>query len=102
MNREVNNGRGPVDYKISKGSKDKTVVEFKLASNSHLKRNLLKQVEIYEKANDTNNSIKVILFFNQEEEMRVHRILKEIGMTGDKSIVLIDAGWDNKPSASTA
>ena len=33
VNREVNNGRGPVDFKISKGSKDATLIEFKLASN---------------------------------------------------------------------
>ncbi len=28
VNAEVNNGRGPVDYKISRGSKDSTLVEF--------------------------------------------------------------------------
>lgn len=49
VNREVNNGRGPVDFKISKGSKDTTLVEFKLASNSKLKNNLAKQVDIYKK-----------------------------------------------------
>jgi hypothetical protein len=46
VNREVNNGRGPVDFKISRGSGDKSLVEFKLASNSQLKRNLEKQVAI--------------------------------------------------------
>lgn len=50
VNRETNNGRGPVDYAISKGAKDKTLIEFKLASNSKLKQNLENQVEIYEKA----------------------------------------------------
>ena len=33
VNREPNNGRGPVDYAISRGAKDKTLVEIKLASN---------------------------------------------------------------------
>ena len=47
VNREVNNGRGPVDFKISKGSKDATLVEFKLASNSKLLKNLHNQVELY-------------------------------------------------------
>ena len=41
VNREVNNGRGPVDFKISKGSSNTTLVEFKLASNSKLKTILL-------------------------------------------------------------
>ena len=31
-NREVNNGRGPVDFKVSFGSADKALVEMKLAS----------------------------------------------------------------------
>lgn len=39
-NREVNNGRGPVDYKLSYGSKNSTLIEFKLASNKSLERNL--------------------------------------------------------------
>ena len=98
VNREVNNGRGPVDYAISKGSKDKTLVEFKLASNSKLKQNLAHQVEIYEKANSTNSSIKVILYFNENELTKVHKILKELKLDQDKNIVLIDAG--RKISAS--
>ena len=53
INSEVNNGRGPVDYKISRGFGDKTLVEFKLASNSKLKQNLEKQLPVYEKANQT-------------------------------------------------
>jgi len=43
---EANDGRGPVDFKISRGAKDKTLVEMKLAKNSHLERNLEKQVPI--------------------------------------------------------
>jgi hypothetical protein len=50
VNREVNNGRGPVDFAVSRGSLDKTLIEFKLGSNSHLKRNFEKQVAIYQKA----------------------------------------------------
>lgn len=55
------NGRGPVDYKVSMGDRDKTLVEFKLARNTKLKANLNDQVKIYEKANDTKSSITVIL-----------------------------------------
>jgi len=40
VDSEVNNGRGPVDYKISMGSADKSLVEFKLASNTKLEQNL--------------------------------------------------------------
>ena len=42
INRETNQGRGPVDYKVSRGDWDKSLIEFKLASNRQLKRNLEK------------------------------------------------------------
>jgi len=100
VNSEVNNGRGPVDYKISKGL-DKTLVEFKLASNSKLKQNLENQVKVYEEANKTKKSIKVILFFEDEELQKLQRIFKDLEVFDLKeaNIVLIDAR-DNKLSAS--
>lgn len=102
VNREVNNGRGPVDFKVSKGNKDKTLIEFKLASNSQLKKNLQNQVPIYEAANETKKSIKVILYFSEQELKKVQKVLQELGLQEAKNIILIDARNDNKPSASTA
>jgi hypothetical protein len=102
FNSEVNNGRGPVDFKISRGNKDKTLVEFKLAKNSKLKQNLEKQVKIYEEANRTKKSLKVIFFFSSEERAKVSKILKDLKLTKDDSIILIDCRQDNKPSASNA
>ena len=67
VSREVNDGRGPADFKISRGSSDKSLAEFKLASNSQLKRNLEKQTLIYQKASDASHTIKVILYFSQRE-----------------------------------
>jgi hypothetical protein len=99
---ETNAGRGPVDFKISKGADDKTLVEFKLASNTKLAQNLQNQVEIYKKAHDTDKSIKVILFFSEEEETRVKKILKALGLSDEKYVILIDARKDNKVSASKA
>lgn len=98
VNREPNNGRGPVDYSVSKGSSDKTLIEFKLASNSKLKQNLEKQVEVYEKANNTTNSIKVILYFDVTEFNKVIRTLKQLQIENSPNIILIDAG--RKKSAS--
>lgn len=102
VNREVNNGRGPADFKISEGSKDKTIVEMKLARNSQLKRNLKNQAEIYAKANQTKNVIKVILYFNAKEMYKTKRILHQLGLDDRENIVLIDARMDNKTSASRA
>lgn len=102
VSREVDDGRGPADFKISRGSSDKTLVEFKLASNSQLKRNLEKQLDIYKKASDAPVGFKVIIFFSEEELIRVQGILRELEMDGDDHVVLVDACSDNKPSASKA
>jgi hypothetical protein len=102
FNSEVNNGRGPVDFKVSRGSKDSTLVEFKLASNSKLKQNLEKQVAIYEAANRTRNSLKAVFYFSETERIRVKDILQQLKLEEDKSIILIDCRNDNKPSASKA
>jgi hypothetical protein len=99
---EANDGRGPVDYKISRGAFDKTLIEMKLAKNTALKRNLEKQLPIYQAASDAEHGIKAIIYFTLEEKMRVTAILKDLNITGHKDIILIDARLDNKPSASKA
>lgn len=102
VNSEVNNGRGPVDYKISRGSRDSTLVEFKLASNTKLRQNLEKQLEVYEAANQTDKSIKVVLYFNETELQRVLTVMKDLDLKEGKTLVLIDAQNTNKPSGSNA
>jgi hypothetical protein len=102
INREVNNGRGPVDFKASYGAGDKSLIEFKLASNTALKRNLEKQIGIYQAANATRTSVKVIVSYTASDQARVVRVLHELGVENEESIVIIDARSDNKPSASTA
>ena len=102
FNSEVNNGRGPVDFTVSRGSADKTLIEFKLAKNSKLKQNLENQVKIYEAANRTRKSLKVIFYFTQAELFKVQMVLRELKLDTDDSIYLIDCRRDNKPSASDA
>lgn len=102
LNREVNNGRGPVDFKVSHGATDKALIEFKLASNPGLKRNLERQLLIYEAANHTRKSVKVIICYTAGDQERAHKILSEVGLEGNESVVLIDARKDNKPSGSKA
>lgn len=99
---EVNDGRGPVDFKISRGAHDKTLVEMKLAKNTQIERNLEKQVPIYQAASDAKNGIKVIIYFSVSELRKVNAILKRLKLEGNKDIVLIDGRSDNKPSGSKA
>lgn len=100
VNAEVNNGRGPVDYKVSKGKQNASLVEFKLASNSSLRRNLEKQVEVYAKASQTQKAIKVILYFSESELEKVNGTLRDLKLQDREDIVLIDAGPENKTSGS--
>lgn len=102
VTREANDGRGPADFKISRGARDKTIVEFKLAKNSQLERNLTRQAEIYQRASDAKHSLKCILYFTYTELEKVQRILERLKLDKHPDIVLIDARIDNKPSGSKA
>lgn len=102
INREANNGGGPVDFKVSRGSIDKSLIEFKLASNSKLKRNLEKQLPIYEAANETRTSVTVIVCYTAADQAKVQRTLKALDLENEESIVVIDARSDNKPTGSKA
>lgn len=98
---EANDGRGPVDFKVSRG-RHKTLVEMKLAKNSKLEANLQKQVEVYQAAADAERGIKAIIYFDSGQFRRVRDILKRLKLEDSADIVLIDARGDNKPSASNA
>ena len=102
VSREVNDGRGPADFKVSRGGADKTLVEFKLASNTHLRRNLQNQLPIYQRASDAKKAVKVIIYFSEGQLRQVTRVLRDLRLDGERSIVLIDARADNKPSGSRA
>jgi len=67
-----------------------------------LRRNIEKQVEIYEAANNTKKSLKVILYFTLGEQHRVEGILRDFELENDPNIILVDARNDKKPSFSTA
>lgn len=98
-NSEVNNGRGPIDFIISIGANDKVGLEFKLASSTKLKQNLLNQGKIYQEDSNLKHVIKVIFFFSISELNRARSILKEIGKKEDnREIYLIDCR--KKESAS--
>ena len=98
VDREVNNGRGPVDYKASACAKDSCLVEFKLASNSQLESNLKNQLNIYKAANDTEQGLCVIVYTSDGELKKVDKILASLGLATNPNIILIDAS--PKTSAS--
>lgn len=98
---EANDGRGPVDFKVSRG-RHKTLVEIKLAKNSKIEANLQKQVEIYQQSADAERGIKVLIYFDYNQKLRIQKILERLKFDKNPDIVLIDARSDNKLSASNA
>jgi len=100
VSREVNDGRGPADFKISRGRFDKSIVEFKLAKNTALPRNLQHQAEAYKKAADAQHALKVIVYFTASEESKLRKLLRSMGLDRHSDVITIDARSDNKASAS--
>jgi hypothetical protein len=100
LNREPNNGLGKPDFVASHGKKDKTIVEFKLASSSSLEKNILNQLEKYKEVNKADQGIWVIIFFTYEEHQKILGILRKDNLSNNENYVLVDARKDNKTPPS--
>jgi len=61
LTKEGNNGRGPVDFKLSRGATDKVIVETKLTSNPQLRHGIEIQLPIYMKQEKTKQAIYLII-----------------------------------------
>lgn len=106
---ESNGGRGPVDFKFSKG-KEKVLVELKLSSAkiTTLTHCLETQIKIYEKSEDTKESILLILMVGANAisaEKKIEDLIKYKNDTLKNAkylpeIIAVDALI--KPSASKA
>jgi len=91
---ESNSGRGPVDFKISRGG-DKTVIEIKLTSNKDCLHGFEVQIEEYAKSEETENKIFIIVD-NGRSSSRIKQVeesfekrLKKGG--NPATIIIIDA-----------
>jgi len=58
---EANAGNGPVDFKLSKGIRNKVVVEFKLSTNTSLIQGYTTQLEIYKRADKASYAVFVLV-----------------------------------------
>lgn len=102
LSPEVDSGRGPIDFKISKGHNDKINVEIKLSSNNLL-HGYTKQLPIYDKAEKTNKSIFLIMQLYDNHDKKIENVFKykKDNETLDNklpNIVVVDA--TTKKSAS--
>lgn len=61
LSREPNAGNGALDFKITKGYKSVVTVELKYSTNSNLVKGYLVQLPTYNKAENSRNSIYLVL-----------------------------------------
>jgi hypothetical protein len=61
ISREPNAGRGPVDFKFSKGYHERILVEVKLTRNKNLLHGFETQIEEYKKAEKTQYGIYLVI-----------------------------------------
>jgi hypothetical protein len=61
LTRETNAGRGPVDFKVSRGYKNRVVVETKLNTNNRLIHGFEKQIREYQKAEKTKYAVYIVI-----------------------------------------
>ena len=104
LNREVNLGRGPVDFKFSSGYENRALIEVKLAKNSKFWNGLEKQLIKYLKVEDIKKGVLLVICYNDNDLKKVsdiEKITKEVGKKNkvDLKVVVIDASF-GKPSAS--
>lgn len=79
---EPNEGPGPVDIKVSRGAKDKTIIEVKLNSNLDYLHGYKEQIITYSKAENTHKCIYVYVKVEKHDKRdetirRVSRIARD-------------------------
>jgi hypothetical protein len=101
--REPETGRGPVDFKFSRGARGTVVVEAKLSTNPRLVHAFDKQVQIYQQAEGAQHAV-LIVFITSEDDKHLKKLLNHANQNQipgkTPQIVLVDAL--PKPSASKA
>lgn len=104
LSPESNAGRGPVDFKISRGSDVKVNVEMKLSTN-RLLHGYQSQLPIYDKAEKTTNSIFLIILLYRQNMGKVRAVwnYKRKYETVDKrlpEIIVVDSTMRKSASKS--
>lgn len=98
---EPNEGRGPADFKISRGA-DKTVSEAKLSSNTQYLHGYQVQIEEYALAEGTNNKCYVFIDVgNPVRRKRIEDLHQQRVNGGENAPVLVVIDSKPKTSAST-
>ena len=95
---ELNSGRGNIDFKYSKGYKDRVIVEVKLTSNRQLIHGMKTQIMEYAKAEKTDQLVYLVIDDLKDEE-KIKKLYNEYNKIESKpKLIVIDT--EIKKSAS--
>lgn len=105
LTREVNQGRGPIDFRFSSGYSNRVLLEIKLAKNTKFWNGLKKQLPLYMNVDSCNKGIFLVIVYTDKDAERIktiqevcHEVCQYHNI--DIKIVSVDARPDNKESAS--
>jgi len=102
MSREVNAGKGPVDFKFSVGYKARVNVEMKYSGNQSLVDGYVEQIEAYNKAEKTEYSIFLVVKTGKHDTKlrKIKDIYLEKVKTKERApeIIIVDAGIQSSAS----
>lgn len=103
LTQEANAGRGPLDFKFSKGYHNRVVVETKLSTNNRLLHGYETQVGEYQKAEKTEHSIYLVVDVLGGSRSLLGRLRRRVALDaeteGKKPIVIF---VDARPKASAS
>jgi hypothetical protein len=104
ISKEVNLGRGPVDFKFSSGYIHKALLEVKLANNTKFWNGLTRQLPKYLEAEDCLYGFFMVVIFSEKESIKIgaiDRVVADFCRRKNHFItpIIIDARF-TKPSAS--
>ncbi len=91
ISAEAPTGRGPVDFKISRGSQERYLIEIKLSTNSQYKKGLTKQLEAYKKAtNNVKKAYYIYIDFEDNDTKRNELLAIKNELQINSEIVFVD------------
>lgn len=104
ISKEVNIGRGPVDFKTSHGYQFRALLELKLAKNTKFWNGLTRQLPKYQEAEDVARGFFIVIAYTKNDIQKltdIRRRVEEVNAETGYSIraIIIDARY-GPPSAS--
>jgi hypothetical protein len=96
ISKEVNIGRGPVDFKTSRGYQFRALLELKLAKNSRFWNGLAKQLPKYQEAEGISTGFFIVIVYTENDLKKISEIqlrVREVneGTGYDIRSIIVDA-----------